>query len=863
MLKLPVDQVIPDIKQHLLHEQQLVLQAPPGAGKTTAVPLALLDQPWLADKKIIMLEPRRLAARNAASRMAYLLGEKVGQTVGYQIRADRCYSDKTKILVVTEGILTRKLQSDPELADCALVIFDEFHERNLQADLSLAFCLQSQELLRPDLKILVMSATLNSQAISQLMNHATVINSEGRSYPVEIVFLPEKTARPEKYKITAMMGSMIQKILAVEQGNLLVFLPGVREIRQLESQLRTYLAEQHLDHVVLAPLYGDLTQAQQDQAILPTTEGKRKIVLATNIAETSLTIEGVNVVIDSGLQRVSRFNPGSGMNSLETVFISQDSAEQRSGRAGRLRAGKCYRMWTESQHRQLARHSDAEILTSDLSPFMLELANWGVHQVDELHWLDLPGEGAVAQARELLQELGALQADGKITAHGKHMLALGTHPRLAHMMLKALALNCAYEACLIAALLSEKDIYTSAAARSSDISERVSLLQQFKNKSFKSDGSVDSRQAKRVIETADLFYQQLKSFKQSTVDQTTAHEHLHGVLLGFAYPDRIGQCRNAHEGRYLLSNGKGAFFGADDDLSGVAYLVVADLDGQQREARIYKASAISLEQIETYFPELIESKTSVSWNASLQRVEASKKNRLGALVLSESKIESPDKDEVNAALLEGIKIEGPGCLPWSKESIAYRQRVQFLNTQKQKNQGSRIADMLKQTDLPDLSDDYLLQNLDAWLLPHLNGQNSIKKLQNLNLLNVLVSSVSWPQQKLLDELAPTHVTVPSGSRIAIDYSDPEAPTLAVRLQELFGQQQTPSVINGEFKLLVHLLSPGYQPMQVTQDLASFWQTTYFDVKKELRGRYKKHYWPDDPLTAQATNKTKRFMDIKE
>ncbi|HEY9050038.1 MAG TPA: ATP-dependent helicase HrpB, partial [Gammaproteobacteria bacterium] len=655
-MKLPVDQVIPDIKQQLLNSQQLVLQAPPGAGKTTAVPIALLDQPWLENKKIIMLEPRRLAARNAAARMAFLLGEKVGQTVGYQIRADRCYSDKTKILVVTEGILTRKLQSDPELVDYALVIFDEFHERNLQADLSLAFCLQSQELLRPDLKILVMSATLNSEAISQLMNHAPVIRSEGRSYPVENIFLPEKKPRPDKYKVVAMMGGMIQKILSEESGNLLVFLPGVREIRQLESQLRSYISGQSFDHIVLAPLYGDLSQAQQDQAILPTAEGKRKIVLATNIAETSLTIEGVNVVVDSGLQRVSKFNPGSGMNSLETVYIPQDSAEQRSGRAGRLSAGKCYRLWTESQHKQLARHGDAEILNSDLAPLMLELANWGVQQVNELHWLDLPNEGAVAQATQLLQELGAIDANNKITAHGKQMLALGTHPRLAHMMIKSLVLDCAYEACLIAALLTEKDIYNASAQKSSDISDRVSILMQLKNKSFKADAFVDSRQAKRVIETADLFFQQLNSVQKSTSEFSVNHEDLHGVLLGFAYPDRIAQCRNAHEGRYLLSNGKGAFFAMEDDLSGVDYLVVADLDGQHREAKIYKASSITLEQIQDYFAEIIEEQSNVNWNSQSHRVEASKKTRLGAIVLNESIMETPDKDKVNAALLDGIRL---------------------------------------------------------------------------------------------------------------------------------------------------------------------------------------------------------------
>ncbi|MDQ1363251.1 MAG: ATP-dependent helicase HrpB [Pseudomonadota bacterium] len=851
MINLPVNQVLPDVQQTLRTHQRLVLQAPPGAGKTTAVPIALLDQPWLKNKKIIMLEPRRLAARNAASRMSFLLGEEVGNTVGYMIRADRCYSKHTRILVVTEGILTRLLQSDPELADVALVIFDEFHERNLHADLSLAFCLQSQELLRPDLKILIMSATLNTEAISKLLDNAPVIVSEGRSFPVENFYMPANAVLPDRYKLVDVITQRLIKVIIEEQGNALVFLPGVREIKNVESKLQGWLTEQKMNQVVIAPLYGDLTKAQQDRAILPCEAGERKIVLATNIAETSLTIEGITVVIDSGLQRESRFSPGTGMNRIATVFISQDSADQRSGRAGRLSAGKCYRLWTENQHKKLVRHNSAEILISDLAPLVLELANWGVTDVKELHWLDVPNEGSVAQARELLRELGAITEDLRITPHGKQLLEVGAHPRLAHMMVKAAESGCGYDACQLAALLTERDIFRSDARRSSDIQKRLDILRA--DKQLSSEASVDKWQCQLVTKTAGQFYQKIKQLnKKSSVMLST------GIMLAFAYPDRIAQSRHTQDQRYLLSNGKGAILDQHDDLAGAEYIVVAELDDQQREARIFKAADIQLQQLEEYFPELIEQRSHVIWNAQTQRVEASKLIKLGALVLEEVVDESASRDNVHRALLDGVKQTGLACLPWSKEALALKQRVQFLNIQKQTNPA--CSHQLAQLDLPDLNDDYLLQHLDEWLLPHLTGQNSIKKLQSLNLFNILSASISWTQQKMLDELAPSHISVPSGSRIAIDYSDPQVPVLAVRLQELFGQKQTPAVINGHFKLLIHLLSPGYQPMQVTQDMESFWKTTYFEVKKELCGKYKKHYWPDDPLTAQATSKTKRFMD---
>ena len=859
MTQLPVEQAVPEIKQALLTGNRLVLQAPPGAGKTTVVPLELLDQPWLGNKTIIMLEPRRLAARHAAARMAFLLGERTGETVGYQIRAERCYGKQTKILVVTEGILTRMLQNDPELADTALVIFDEFHERNLHADLSLAFCLQSQELLRPGLKLLVMSATLDTSAVSQLLENAPVICSQGRTFPVENIFLPTAAATPEPHRIADAVVRLLQQVLVEDPGNVLVFLPGVREIKKVEHTLRTQLTRRQHDALTIAPLYGDLSREQQDRAIQPCEAGRRKIELATKIAETSLTIEGVSIVVDSGLQRESRFSPGTGMNRLDTVFISQDSADQRSGRAGRLGPGKCYRLWTQSQHNRLARHSSAEILLSDLAPLMLELANWGVRDVDELRWMDRPNAGAVAQARDLLRELGAIDDDCRIRPHGRQLLDTGAHPRLAHMMIRAAESGHGYDACLLAALLTERDIFDADAGHTADIAPRLALLRAIKHdQSARYNASVKQQQCRLVIRSADQFYRRISRLDRRESTHTIDQHDLPGVLLACAYPDRIARARHTTDQRYLLSSGKGAFLGQEEALASAEFIVAAVLDGRQRESRIYRAAELSLQQLEAHFASRIETTTSVAWNSQSQRVDAITQTRLGAIVLEKRQSQSANSDAVHAALLEGIRQGGLDCLPWDKRASSLRRRIHFLQTQQQL--GEITDPQLASLDLPDLSDEHLIRQLETWLLPHLHAHNSIKKLQSLDMHAILLGMLTWQQQQTLDTLVPTHVTVPSGSRIAIDYSDPNAPVLAVRLQELFGLQQTPSVINGKFNLLLHLLSPGYKPMQVTQDLASFWRTTYYEVRKELRGKYKKHYWPDDPLTAQATDRTRRRMN---
>ena len=818
-----------------------MLQAPPGAGKTTAVPLALLDEEWLEGRQIIMLEPRRLAARNAAARMAELLGEKVGERVGYQIRAERCASAKTKILVVTEGILTRMLQGDPALENAALLIFDEFHERNLHGDLALALALQSQELLNDELKIMVMSATLNTEAIADLLEGAPVITSEGRSFPVENIYLDSKTPHPAPMQLGALIAKIVGEVMRNESGSILIFLPGVREIKNIEAKLcEMFIGD---DSVTIAPLYGEMNKQAQDAAISPCREGRRKIVLATNIAETSLTIEGITVVIDSGLQRVSTFNSGSGMDRLHTVAVSQDSATQRSGRAGRLSPGCCYRLWHE--HRPLVRHSAPEIMTSDLAPMMLELANWGVNNVDELKWLDQPASSAVEHARELLRELGAL--DGlRITGHGRAMLALGTHPRLAHMILQASELGSGETACLIAALLSEKDIFTGSARHAADLSQRVIALQE-----QHSGSHIDREAVKRVHRTASEFRKKLKK----TDVPLKSRGDMVGVLLGFAYPDRIARCRDLRNSRYLLSGGKGAVLNREDELFGEPYLVIADLDSAQSDARIFSAAPITEALIEKHFAKLISRERQIRWNDEAERVEVREVVRLGALILDEQPVRNIDESDTAAALLGAIREKGADVLAWSKEALSLRQRIAFLNYWKEKEPA--IAKVVGE--LPDLSDAWLLGHLESWLLPHMEGVKSFKACRRLDTYPMIAGLLSWEQQQRIERLAPSKLKVPSGSTIVLNYVNPASPVLAVRLQELFGMLDTPHLIGGSVTVTVELLSPAHRPMQVTKDLRSFWENAYHEVKKELRGKYKKHYWPDDPFSAQATSKTKKQM----
>ncbi len=856
MPKLPINNVLPDIKKTLKAHNRVVLQAPPGAGKTTAVPIALLDQAWLQSKQIIMLEPRRLAARNAAARMAFLLGEKVGQRIGYQIRQDNCFSDKTKILVVTEGILTRKLQADPELKNTALVIFDEFHERNLHADLSLALCLQSQQIIREDLKILVMSATLNTEAISGLLSGAPIIQSEGRSFPVEVHHLDKSIKQNEPRELLAALSSKVKHVIKNHDDNCLVFLPGVKEINQLAGQINTFLKTESISNILLAPLHGSLSKQQQDQAIATTADGIRKIVLATNIAETSLTIDGINCVIDSGMERTLQYNPSSGMNRLITQNISQDSAVQRAGRAGRLSAGVCYRLWTEQQQQRLLKHATAEILHSDLSSLILELANWGVRQPDELQWLDTPPDSASEQAKELLRQLNAIDNKGNISQHGRDMLRLGTHPRLAHMMLKAATLQQAYLACLLASLLSEKDLFLANAEKSYDIHDRLNILRSIQS-SNKNPHGIDSQQCKRIIQSADDFFRRLKQNTKQSL-QKNYDDEFAGILLAFAYPDRIAKQRSPDKPAYLLSNGKGASIPPFLQHHLHEYLVVANLDAGQGEAKIYLASEISEQQLQDYFSDHIKHTESITWNETQQRVEAKQSSYIGKIVLHEKLVTPENRDGVLHCLINAIKETGLQCFNWSPQADNLKQRVQFINSHAENNPA--LKKQPGDEPLPDFSEQSLLDTLTDWLLPYLKNENSFKQIQKLDMHALLLNQLSWQQQQLIEKLAPEKISVPSGSSIKIDYSEPLTPVLAVRLQEVFGMYQTPTLLNGQVKLMMHLLSPARRPMQVTQDLNSFWQTTYHQVKKELRGKYKRHYWPDDPFTAQATSKTKKQMN---
>ncbi|NWF37126.1 ATP-dependent helicase HrpB [Mariprofundus sp. KV] len=874
MPSLPIDDVLPEIKETLATHNRLVLQAPPGAGKTTAVPIALLGEQWLGDKQIIMLEPRRLAARNAAARMAFLLGEKVGETVGYQIRQDSCLSDQTKILVVTEGILTRKLQADPELKKTALVIFDEFHERSLHADLSLALCLQSQQILREDLKILVMSATLHTDAVATLLDHAPIIESEGRSFPVENRYRyldsvkPQQNTKPQQQLMMNLVKT-VKTFIHEHQGNCLVFLPGVKEINQLAGQIKQLLDNASINNIVIAPLHGSLNRQQQDLAIAaPRDRAMRKIVLATNIAETSITIEGISCVIDSGLERVLDYSPASGMNRLTTRAISQDSAVQRSGRAGRLSAGTCYRMWAEEQQSRLLKHASPEILHSDLSSLVLELANWGVSEVNELQWMDMPPAGAIGQAKDLLQQLTAIDERGNITAHGRDMLKLGTHPRLAHMMLAAVQLHQPYHACLIASLLSERDIFLSNAERSADIHDRLNVLLHGRSNSH----GIDQQQCKRITQTADDFFRRLQQCSQSKRNRERPDNSFSGVLLAYAYPDRIAKQRSPNQPRYLLSNGRGAVIPPYLQHHLHAYLVVANLDAnfdasfdasfdakRGGEARIYLAADITAEQLQEYFSEHIEQQECVEWSESVERVEVKQISRIGKIVLQASTVHhSENREAVQECLIKAIRSRGVGCLNWSGKAVSLKQRVEFIRHQL--DNSSAANKQLADRPLPDFSEQGLSDTLEEWLQPHLSHENSLKQCLKLDLYSLLLNRLSWEQQQLVGQLAPERISVPSGSAVAIDYSDPAQPVLAVRLQELFGLFDTPTVMNGACKVMLHLLSPARKPMQVTQDLNSFWNSTYHEVKKELRGKYKRHYWPDDPFTAQATSKTKKQMN---
>jgi len=828
MSTLPIHAVLPDIKKMLESNRNGILVAEPGAGKTTRVPLELMHEPWLAGRKILMLEPRRLAARSAARYMATALGEPVGESIGYRIKQDTRVGPNTRVEVITEGVLIRLLQADPALEEVGLVIFDEFHERSLQADLGLALCLQSQSLLRDDLRLLIMSATLDAEPIAALLGGAPVVTSEGRSFPVETHYLERAdTGKSIEWKTV----NAVSRALREHSGDVLVFLPGVAEIRRVEALLQEQLDG---EHVRIAPLYGNMSQEQQDQAIAPSPPGTRKIVLATSIAESSLTVAGIGIVIDGGLMRVPRYSPRTGMSHLETIRVSRASADQRRGRAGRLGPGVCYRLWTEQEDRHLAVRSQPEIMDADLTPLALELAVWGVRDPAELLWLDPPPQATMEQAKGLLRQQGAIDQADAVTSHGRELAALGIHPRLAHMVIRACADQQGGLACDLAALLGERDLLQGENRFADiDIQLRVEVLRGIG--SIDGKPRTDQAALRRIRQESSQLKQQLGITEVECGDLADC-----GFLLAFAFPDRIAQRRA--DGRYLLSNGRGAFLPQGQRLGQEPYLVAVELDDQGADSRILLAASFPLAKwMQEEQAQLIVEEV-VNWDEEKEMVRARRRKRLGALVLVEEPVPQPDEERVLTTLLLAIGKKGIQILPWDRKSRQLQQRMIFLH-----QLDSRF---------PDVSDERLLDTLSDWLAPYLYGMKSRDDLNRLQLTEIMEAMLSWEERKELDEQAPTHIVAPSGSRLPIDYSDPAAPVLAVRLQEMFGLSHTPRIGKGKIPLLLHLLSPAHRPVQVTRDLASFWSQTYFEVKKDLKGRYPKHYWPDNPLEAMPTNRTR-------
>lgn len=820
-MTLPIDAVLPEIAAALSRAPNLVLQAEPGAGKTTRVPLALLDAPWLEGRKIVVLEPRRLAARAAARYMAECRGEAIGETVGYRVRLDSKVGPKTRVELVTDGLFLRRLQADPSLDGIGAVIFDEIHERSLDVDLALALCLEAQAALRPDLRLVAMSATLEGAALAKLMGAETV-TSKGRAYPVETRWL----GRPEpRVFIDDAAAAAIRRAHGETEGDILVFLPGAGEIRRTADRL----AERPLSAAThVAALYGDLDLAAQEAAIRPSPPGERKIVLATSIAETSLTIEGVRVVIDCGLARVPRFEPASGMTRLETVRVSQAAAEQRKGRAGRVAPGLCYRLWTEAEHRTLPPFPAPEIAEADLASLALELSLWGTRDPGKLAWLDPPPAQALAQARALLERLGALDAEGAITPHGRAMAGFGAHPRLSHMMIAGKEAGAGALAADLAALIEERDAGRD--LRAIDMRLRLGLLRERR-------GATN-----RIRRVADMWRRQLKPGDEAAEG---GGGNAVGRLLALAYPDRVAQRRGEALGSFRLANGRGAWCDEKDSLAAAPFLAIADLDGDKQDARIFRAAPLARADLEALFADRITTEQLVEWDAREQAAKARRRVTLDALVLSEAPLASPDSEAVRAAVIEGIRQLGLAVLPWAGEADTLRARIALMRRIEGADAG-----------WPDMSDAALSASLGEWLTPFLGGISRRADFGRIPLIRALEARLDWRLKQRLDREAPADIPVPSGRRARIDYASGDEPVLAIRIQEMFGATETPAIANGRVPLLLHLLSPAQRPIQVTRDLVSFWKRGYPEARGDLRGRYPRHYWPDDPFTAEPTSRVR-------
>ena len=810
---LPIDAALPALRTALANRNAAVLVAPPGAGKTTRVPLVLLEESWAKNKKILVLEPRRLAARAAATRMAVTLGEQVGDTVGLRVRFGSRVTKRTRIEVVTEGVFTRLVIDDPSLEGVAAVLFDEFHERSLDADLGLALARDSQQALRPDLKLLVMSATLDSVRVAALLG-APAIESEGRAFPVETRYLGRDPRAPIERQVT----EALERALRTEAGSLLVFLPGAGEIRRTESLLKERINDTAVDIVAL---YGALDAREQDRAISPAPPGRRKVVLATSIAETSLTIEGVRVVIDSGLSRVPRYEPDVGITRLETVRVSRAAADQRRGRAGRVEPGVCYRLWDEPQTASLEAYTRPEILSADLSSFMLDLAQWGVSDPGKLAFLDPPPRAALAEAKTLLAELGAIDSDGRITEEGRKLRALPLPPRLARMVVDAAAEGAGELAAGIAAVVTERGLG----------GDDVDLRHRLDN--FRRDRSKRADDARAMV----------RRWAETAGGKAAASEHSPGSLLALAYPDRIAKNRGAGGGSFLLANGRGGNVDPASPLAREPYLAVAELTGAAAASRIVLAAAITLGEIEAQFAGQIEEDEAITFEAASASLRSRRIRKLRALMLSERTLPVAPGAAAAKLLAEGAAGLGMAKLPWSKAQLQFRDRVNFLR----RAEGD---------EWPDLSDRALARTATDWLAPFLDGKTALSQVVADDLAAALDVLVPWNLRQRLNAEAPTHFMAPSGSNVPIDYEGEEGPKLAIRVQELFGLAVHPVIARGHVPLLIELLSPAHRPVQVTRDLPGFWRGSYKDVRSDLRGRYPKHPWPDDPLTAPATRRAK-------
>jgi ATP-dependent helicase HrpB len=825
MNQYPISEIVDEIKEALKRHTTLILQAPPGAGKSTILPLELLTSDWLGNNKIILLEPRRMAARSVAQRMADLLQEEVGKTVGYRVRFDQRISDQTQIEVVTEGILTRRLQQDNTLEGVGMVIFDEFHERSLHSDLSLALCRDLQQVLREDLRILIMSATLDSAHLSAVLDHAPIITSKGRQYPIDIRYNPIDNNTPISGQIT----SIISKILKEETGDILVFLPGVREIQQTTDALH----ERHSD-IAIRPLYGELPLNAQQEAIKPDAQQRRKVVLATSIAETSLTIEGIHIVIDSGLARVPKFDPNSGMTKLDTAKVTQDAADQRAGRAGRLGPGIAIRLWSEATHNHLKPQRIPEILEADLAPLVLELAQWGVKNIQSLTWITQPPMGSIEQARTLLQELQALQ-NNVITKEGKLLANLPTHPRTAHLLIKGKEYNILPLAIDLVCILEERDALGKHVG--ADIALRVDALRAWRaGKRFQGDKSIFERIERSVQSWRKIF--SLKS-SEYTFDIDSI-----GLLIAAAYPERIARLVDVASARYKMANSRNVRLHENDVLVKEEWLAVAHADAGVGEGRIYWAAPLN----PLLLTDRMEQHVRIRWEEAKGVLVQQEETRIGSLVVSSKPLKEVNETLRNKALCAAVQKEGFKLFNWDENCAQWQARI------------LSIKQWRSTEEWPDVSFEGLLATIDTWLPFYLKNVKRREDFKKIPLLEVLNTILPWEQSQILTKLVPTHIAVPSGSSITLEYkTDASAPVLSVRLQELFGLTDTPTVNEGKNKVMIHLLSPGYKPVQVTQDLKSFWANTYPDVRKELRMRYPRHSWPEDPWNAEAVRGVKRKL----